>query len=473
MIRSPKATLLAGLAVTATAFAGGGALAQSPAASGGAAVVGVPSTPTGYTELDAALGADQPYAGTKVTMQTQWIQGEGDNFAASLAAIQAATGITVSVAEVPSGQHEQLVNVSINGGAAADIIQLAQPSAIDAYGADGKLVDIATIMDGAKLLADHPATLPLYTDGDSIWAVPYKVDVKSVVWYPIKAFAAKGYEVPKTWDELMALSDKIVTDGSHPWCVGIDAGPATGWIPTDLIEDIMLRTAGIDKYNEWIAHTLPFDSPEVKNAFDLAGKIYFTAGYVDGGGQAILGTAQTDAMDPMFNEDMANPGCWMQKQATWYGPDFFPDVKAGGPGTVSKFVVGEDVGLFYFPPIDAAQGTPALGGGDALMVTQDRPEVRAVAQFLAVPEGIQAWIDAGSAISANQSTPADWYAGSYKLEVASAIVAGATSFGFDASDLMPASGKAFWDGAVSWIQDEGASTEDALKQIDADSGWTK
>ena len=30
----------------------------------------MPETPTGYAELDQALGADQPFAGTKVTMQT-------------------------------------------------------------------------------------------------------------------------------------------------------------------------------------------------------------------------------------------------------------------------------------------------------------------------------------------------------------------------------------------------------------------
>ncbi len=308
--------------------------------------------------------------------------------------------------------------MSLNGGAAADLIMLAQPAAIKQYGDAGLLVDIATIMDTEKLAAEHAATLPLYTSGESIWAMPYKVDVKSVVWYPIKAFADRGYAVPTTWDELTALSDKIIADGEgSPWCIGIDAGSATGWTGTDWIEDIMLRTAGVDAYNKWITHELPFMSPEVKNALDVAGKIFFTPDYVLGGSTAILATSQVDAMDPMFNDDMANPGCWMQKQATWYGPDFFPDAKAGD-GT-SKYVIGEDVGLFYLPPIDPAMGTPALGAGDALMVTADRPEVRAVAQFLSTPEGIEAWVKAGSALSANQTTPADWYAGNYKLEVAS------------------------------------------------------
>ncbi len=460
-----RKTVIAGaaLATMALTFSGLGVVAQdaSPAASMAPAGDMMSS---GYAELDQAMGTDQPMAGSKVTMQTQWIGGEGDNFAAALQPFIDATGIQVGVAEVPSGQHETLVNVSLNGGAAADIIQLAQPSAIDAYGAQGLIQDITPMLDTEKLLAEHPATLPLYTTDAGIFGMPYKVDVKSVVWYPIKAFEAADYAVPTTWDELIALSDKIVADGSNPWCVGMDAGPATGWIATDMIEDIMLRTTSLENYNAWAALQFPFNSPEVKNAFDLAGQIYFTPDYVLGGSTAILATAQTDAMDPMFNDDMASPGCWMQKQATWYGPDFFPDAKAGD-GT-SKYVIGEDVGLFYFPPIDPAYGTPSLGSGDAFIVSADRPEVRALLQYLATPDGIKAWIDAGSAISANQSTPADWYAGNYKLEVASDIVANSTSLGFDASDLMPASGADFWSGVVSWIQDNGQNTDAVLQQID-------
>ena len=124
----------------------------------------------------------------------------------------------------------------------------------------------------------------------------------------------------------------------------------------------------------------------------------------------------------------------MQKIPTWYGPDFFPDQRASG--TPSKYVIGTDVGIFPFPTIDPAQKY-AEGSADTLMVLADRPEVRAVAEFLATPEGIQNWIRAGSAISTNTTTPADWYAGAYKLKVAAEIANAAAGIGFDASDLMP------------------------------------
>ena len=51
--------------------------------------------------------------------------------------------------------------------------------------------------------------------------------------------------VPKTWDEMVALSNKIVADGGKPWCAGISSGDATGWPVTDWMEDFMLRTAGV------------------------------------------------------------------------------------------------------------------------------------------------------------------------------------------------------------------------------------
>jgi alpha-glucoside transport system substrate-binding protein len=302
-----------------------------------------------------------------------------------------------------------LVNVALNGGAAADILQLAQPATIKGYGEAGQILDVATIMDAEKLSADLPVSA--YQTGDSIWAIPYKIGLKSVVWYPIKAFADRGYEVPTTWDELVALSDRIIAEGEgSPWCIGIDSGSSTGWVITDWIEDIMIRTAGLDATNAWATGELPFSSPEVKNAF-------------------------------------------------------FPDAKATGS---SQFVVGEDVGLFYFPMIDESIGAPVLFAGDAFMVTQDRPEVRAVAQFLATPESIEAWVKSGSAISANNKTPVEWSAGNYKLETAASLISAAPFLVFDSGDVMPSvvGSGTFWTGPVDWIAANGENTDEILQMID-------
>ena len=385
-------------AATATAPAQESTVPQTPAAS----VDALPSLPTGYTELDQALGPDKPLAGKAVNIQVQWTGGELTNFTNSLAPFSKASGITINIDSVPSS-HETVLKSRIDGGSPPDIAQLAQPTPVLAYAAQGKVIDLAGFFDVNKLNTEHPSTIGLVTDGTHIWGVPYKADVKSTIWYPIKAFQAAGYEVPKTWDDLIALSDKIVAAGSNPWCVSAGGpGDATGWQLTDWVEEIVLKTKGLDYYNQWINHTVNFEDAGIKTAMDDLGKILFTPNYVVNGYQGIVPQDQKTTMDPMFNQDLAAPGCWMQKIPTWYGPDFFPDQRVSGQP--SKYILGTDVGIFAFPQIDPAQNN-VEGSADTMMMLVDRPEVRAVEELLAVPEGLQAWILAGSAISTNNTTP--------------------------------------------------------------------
>jgi alpha-glucoside transport system substrate-binding protein len=425
----------------------------------------VPAVPTGYAELDQALGTDKPFNGKSVNIQTQWVAGEGTNFASALADFAKATGITFKIDSIASS-HETILRTRIEGGTPPDLAVLAQPTAVVAYGDAGKLIDLAGFMDKNKLTSEHPATIGPVTKDGHIWGIPYKADVKSTIWYPIKAFAAKGYQVPTTFDELVTLSDKIVADGSHPWCASAGGpGTATGWQLTDWVEEVVLKTKGLDYYNDWITHKVKFTDPGIKAAFDKVGSILFKEGYVDGGGQAIVNTDQKTPMDPMFNDDTANPGCWMQKIPTWYGPDFFPDQRTSGQP--SKYIIGEDIGIFAFPSIDPAFNG-SEGSGDTVLMMNDRPEVRAVAEFLATPEGIENWIRAGSAISSNVKTPAEWYAGAYKLKVASEIANNSAFIGFDASDLMPAvvGAGTFWTQTVDWANNSGSNTDAVLQAID-------
>ena len=130
-------------------------------------------------------------------------------------------------------------------------------------------------------------------------------------------------------------------------------------------------------------------------------------------------------------------------------------------------MVGTDVGIFPFPMIDPNQKI-VEGSADTMMMLVDRPEVRAVMEFFAVPAGLQNWIAAGSAISTNVTTPPEWYAGAYKLKVAADIANSAAGIGFDASDLMPAKvgGGTFWTKMNDWTNANGADTDGILKAID-------
>jgi len=442
-----------------------------PAASGAAAAPNLPAVPTGYKELDQALtkGADGklPFDKKTVSIQTQWTGGEGTGFANAIADFQKATGIQVQVDSIGSS-HETVLKTRIEGGNPPDMAALAQPTGVLAYVAEGKVIDLATFMDPAKLKKDFPSTIGLTSQGDHIWSIPTKADVKSMIWYPVKAFAAKGYKVPTTWDELTALSDKIIADGSHPFCVSAGGpGTATGWELTDWVEEVVLKTQPIDVYNDWISHKVTFEDPRIKAAFDKVGGLLFKQGAVDGGGPAIVNADLKTVMDPMFKGDTSTPGCWMQKIPTWYGPDFFPDRRVNGGD--SKYKIGDDgdIGIFPFPTIDATN-KGAEGSADSFMVLKDRPEVRAFAEFLATPEGLEGCIKSVGVNSPNVNVPASWYAGNYKLKVANQILSAATAIGFDASDLMPpkVGQGTFWTQISAWANANGQNTDTVLKAID-------
>ena len=471
---SPAASAPAASAPAASAPAASAPAASEPAPSA-AAALNLPTVPTGYKELDQALGTDKPFNGKKVSIQTQWTGGEGTGFAAAVKDFATATGIAVQVDSIGSS-HETVLKTRIEGGSPPDMAALAQPTGVLAYAAAGKVKDIAAIVgpEGtAKLKAEFPSTIGLTSDGDHIWSIPTKADVKSMIWYPVKAFAAKGYVVPKTWDELVTLADKIKADGSHPFCVSAGGpGTATGWELTDWVEEVLLKTEDPQVTNDWISGKVKFTDPKIKAAFDKVGSLLFKDGYVDGGGQAIVNADLKTVMDPMFNQDTAAPGCWMQKIPVWYGPDFFPDKRTSG--TDSKYKIGDDgdIGIFPFPTIsDTFKG--AEGSADSFMVLNDRPEVRALAEFLATPEGLEGWIKGVGVLSPNVKVPAEWYAGNYKLKVANDIASGATAIGFDASDLMPpAVGQgSFWTGISDWANSNGSNTDSVLQAIDA--SWPK
>jgi alpha-glucoside transport system substrate-binding protein len=455
--------------------------ATGPAATGPAATttgtepsaapsLNLPAVPTGYTELDKALGADKPFNGLKVSLQTQWTGGEAEGFAAAIKDFQAATGIVVQIDSIGSS-HETVLKTRVEGGEPPDMSQIAQPTAVLAYAKDGKLVDVGTFMDKAKLNAEFPTTIGLTTEGDHIWSIPTKADVKSMIWYPVKAFAAKGYQVPKTWDELVTLADKIKTDNpsSFPFCVSAGGpGTATGWELTDWVEEVLLKTEDPQVTNDWISHKIPFNDPKIKAAFDKVGSLLFKEGYVDGGGSQIVNNDLKTVMDPMFDGDTLTPGCWMQKIPVWYGPDFFPDKRTNGGD--SKYKIGADgeIGIMPFPNIsDEFKG--AEGSADSFMVFKDRDEVRALAEFLATPEGLKGWIQGVGVLSPNAKVPAEWYAGNYKLSVANEIASGATAIGFDASDLMPpeVGQGSFWTGISDWATNNGSNTDKVLGDIEA------
>ena len=406
-------------------------------------------TPSG-TFLERAREGE--FSGTKVTVFGAWVDEDRDSFNAAMASFVEQTGIDVEYEG--SADFETLIQVRVEGGNPPDVAVFPQPGLMANLSRDGYILDHAAFMDTAQLAEDYiPSWIDLATVDGKLSGVWYRASTKSLIWYPVAPFESAGYAIPETWSELQALQDQMVADGRTPWCIGIESSGATGWVATDWVEEIVLRTAGADVYDQWVSHEIPFTDPRIKQAVETMGEIWLNPDYVLGGAVGILTTPVGDSPLSMF--DGPDPSCWMHRQAGWVTA-FFPE----------SVDAATDSAFFYFPEIDPAQGKPVLGAGDVASAFNDRPEVKAVMQYLATAESARGWIERGGFISPHNGVPLDWYPNALDRQQAE-IMQQATVFRFDASDQMPGAVGAgsFWTGMSDYVN--GVDLDTVLADIDA------
>jgi len=402
------------------------------------------------------------FKGTTVTATGPFVDQDAQKFADTMKEFEEATGITIEYQG--SKEFEASIKAAMEAGNAPDVIDFPQPGLLKTFAAQGKITDLNQHLNLETLNANYneywldQATMP-GEDGEPIMGgVWERVNGKGFVYYPKKAWDEAGYAVPTTHEELLALMDQMVADGTPPWCIGIESGAATGWVATDWTENNMLRTTTPEDYDKWVAGELPFSSPEVKNAVQLWSDIWTNPDYVYGGTASIVKTSFGDSTLPMF--DAAGPKCWMNMNGNFI-TSFFPEGSEAGV----------DYGAFYYPAIDTAYGNPVEVGGDIWAATNDRPEVLAVMQAFASAEHLKGWLAAGGAIAPQKDVDLSWYGSEIDQVVGKAIVE-AETVRFDASDLMPGEVGAgsFWKEMTSLV----AGNEDldtALTNIDA--SWPK
>lgn len=397
-----------------------------------------------WASYDDFKAAHADLKGETLTIFGPWRGDDETLFTSVLAYFSEATGIDVKYSS--SENYEQQIVIDTQAGSPPNVAILPQPGLLADLASKGLLVplgeDVASWVKDNYGAGQSWVDLGIYKGKDgasAYYAFPYKADVKSLVWYVPENFEEAGYAVPKTMEELIALSDKIVADGGTPWCIGLGSGGATGWPATDWIEDLMLRTQSPETYDKWVKNEIPFNDPSVVGAIEEFGKFARNDKYVAGGAAAVASTDFRDSPKGLFD---VPPKCYMHRQASFI-PSFFPE------GTK----LGEDADFFYMPAYAAKPelGTPVLGAGTLVSITKDSKAARAFLDFLKTPIAHEVWMAQSGFITPYKGVNNEAY-GNDQLKKQGEILAGATTFRFDGSDLMP--GKigagAFWTGMVDF-----------------------
>ena len=418
------------------------------------------ASPAGEGEGSMASAAtDNPWTdgqdltGSTVNVFGAFVDVDAERFNASMAAFEEQTGI--DIVYEGSGDFESLVVIRAEGGDPPDIAAFPQPGLMTDLVRRGFILDLSSVFTMDYLEQQYAdAWINLSRVDDTIAGVWYRASLKSLVWYAKPVFEREGYEIPATWDELIALSEQMVADGYTPWSIGIESSGATGWVATDWIEDILLRTARPEQYDAWTRGELPFNSPEVRRAMEILSDIWFRDEFVLGGRSAILTVPFGDAATPLVLDP---PRALMHRQATFIA-GFLPES--------AQEQIGEVIDVFYLPPIDAEEGRAALGAGDIFSAFNDDPATLAVMRWLSTGESARVWAGFGGFVATHKDAEIEWH-GSYVDQKAAEIIQSADTFRFDGSDLMPGvvGAGTFWTGMVDYVG--GEELEMVVDKIDA------
>ena len=403
--------------------------------------------------------------GEEVTITGALIGEDQDGFRANFESFTEETGIVVTYQG--SDNFEQEIQIQMESGDTPDFALWPQPGAV----VDAAQRGMLTSLEDLEIDIDAYKTnfssylVGLGTVDGSIYGGANAANLKSIVWYQPAAFEARGYAVPETWDAMIALADQIVADGMNPFCFGMYSNGASGWLATDWMEDIMLRTGnGTTSYDQWVTNELKFEDPIVKNAASLLSQIMHTENYVVGGTDAIVSTYFGNAQDPMFSEDAnGNPGCFMHRQASFI-PSFWPEAAQAG--------VGVETTVFPFPVIDASLPKAALGAGDMWGAFNDRDATKAVAEYMLSAEfhAAAAAMPNNARLSAHTGFDTSLYSKDIN-RILGTIIAdalAADAFRFDASDLMPpeVGAGSFWKEMMNLAVEGPGYIDTAMANID-------
>lgn len=357
-------------------------------------------------------------SGESVQVMAVWTDVEQERFESVLDEFESRTGASANYSPA-GGDIGTVVGTRVEGGNPPDVAILPQPGLLHEFAGRGTLRPVED-MAGDMVDANYASVWrELGSSDGTLYGIWFKAANKSLVWYNADLFEQAGVEPPETWDEWMDVADTMYAFGVPPFSVG--GGDA--WTLTDWFENIYIRTAGPELYDQLLEHEIPWTHESVIEALERFAQIVEDPDRLAGGLQGTLEANHSSGiMQPFLDPPQA---------AMAYGADF----SAGAISNETDAELGSTAQFFPFPSID---GSPpaVIGGGDVAVLFTDNPAAEALMRFLASPEAAEVWAPHGGYTSPNQGVDPSLYPSDIVRESATALQEAAV-FRFDLSDLQP------------------------------------
>ena len=360
-----------------------------------------------------------------------------------------------SFEEVLAGFEEQQPDVTVNyravgdeiptvlatrveGGNPPDVATAPQPGLVEDFFDQDALqsLDFAR----AEIEDNFPeGAYDFATFDDQIYGFLFKAANKSTVWYNVELFEDAGVEPPETFEEFLEVAQTLRASGTQAYSIGADVG----WPLTDLFENIYIRQAGPEMYDQLADGEIPWTDQSVKDALETMAEIVGDSDNVVGG---TSGAVQTDFPTSVVNAFKSNPDGAMVLEADFVGGEILAS-------TPAKPIEGFDV--FDFPSIDGSESV-VVSGGDTIIMFNDSPAAQALVEYLATPEAAEVWAARGGFSSTNVNLDTSVFPDEISQRTAEALV-DAETVKFDLSDLQPVGfgatvGQGMWQAFIEFLR---------------------
>ncbi|WP_442789433.1 ABC transporter substrate-binding protein [Paenibacillus sp. FSL R5-192] len=266
-----------------------------------------------------------------------------------------------------------------------DIPDIMAMGATDTYSILAQSDIFTDLTDSSLLQTIDPNYIQMLKDltgMDEVTGIPYATNANGIM-YNKTLFKEMGLDVPKTWDELIATSQKIKDAGEIPFYFTYK----DDWQTSLPFNALASNLVGIDFYQERRDNKVTFK----EKYHEVAEKQLELMKY---GHSDNFGKAYSDG-----NRAFANGEAFMYIQGTWA----ISEIRKANPNV--------DIGFFPFPTGNDASEIKLVNGIDSLFTiaedTPNREQAETFIAFLLEPENIGRYIDEQTLFSAVEGVKQD------------------------------------------------------------------
>lgn len=311
-----------------------------------------------------------------------------------------------------------VLETAVRGGNPPDLAMLPQPGVVADFAGRGELQPLDFVREAvANSLGEYAVQLGT-VDGD-FYGFLVLTNNGSPIWYNVDLFEQAGVNPPATWEELLETAETLKASGVSTYSFG----GADGWTLSAIFENIYLRTAGPEKYDQLAKHEIPWTHPSVKEALQYMAQLFEDPDNIAGGPQGALETDFPTSVTQVFSEP--------PEAALTIIADFAYGVITDS--TSAKPV--SDFNVFDFPSIEGSE--PAVvGGGDSVVMFTDSEAARALVEYLTTVEAAQTIVTEGPWSSLHTGLDPSVYPDPIRRGTGAGLLE-AETFRFYLADLQP------------------------------------